>query len=167
MPRSTTLPDIVSNTGPLISLEKIGFAFIRALYRKIIVPRSVVSCHFSTPEEYLRRQGIENFIETAPDPVSHPLTLDLDAGERHAISLAKVKGLNLLIEEREGRRVAAKIGIHFSGIAGQITLAHRLGTLSHGKALSLYEGLYRSNRIHRDLYLMLVEGLNASRAVPG
>ena len=35
---------IVSNTGPLITLEKLpdGFAFIRSLYEHILVPRQVI-----------------------------------------------------------------------------------------------------------------------------
>ncbi len=35
---------IVSNTGPLISLEKLndGFSFIRKLYEKILIPQKVL-----------------------------------------------------------------------------------------------------------------------------
>ena len=50
---------IVSNTGPLISLEKLGqgYDFIRQLYdRVIIVPivlEEVAVGQFATPEEYL------------------------------------------------------------------------------------------------------------------
>ncbi|MBU0501599.1 MAG: hypothetical protein KJ558_08010 [Gammaproteobacteria bacterium] len=59
MPVKTILPDIVSNTGPLISLERVGFSFIRGLYRKILIPRSVlleISCNFRSPGEYLLHQ---------------------------------------------------------------------------------------------------------------
>ena len=51
---------IVSNTGPLISLEKLsqGYDLIRGLYDKLIVPRvvleEVAAEQFATPDEYLQ-----------------------------------------------------------------------------------------------------------------
>lgn len=116
MPAKTPLPDVVSNTGPLISLERVGFAFIRQMYRKILVPQSVlqeISCDFPSGVEYLRHQGIEDLVTIVPDPQPHPLTSRLDADEKAAISLALSTGLRLLIEEREGRRIAAQLGLSF------------------------------------------------------
>ncbi|MBU0501600.1 MAG: hypothetical protein KJ558_08015 [Gammaproteobacteria bacterium] len=88
------------------------------------------------------------------------MTSNLDAGERSAISLAFETGLGLLIEEKEGRQIASRIGLSFSGIAGQIARAHRLNVICRTEALSLYAGLYRSHRIHLELYLRLVEDLD-------
>ena len=51
---------IVSNTGPLISLEKLnqGHDFIRCLYQKLIIPPAVLDevaeGKFADPQEYLQ-----------------------------------------------------------------------------------------------------------------
>ncbi len=59
---------IVSDTGALISLEKLqdGYAFIQRLYDKIIIPPAVleeVAFHFRNGRIYLKHYGIERFIE--------------------------------------------------------------------------------------------------------
>ena len=54
---------IVSNTGPLISLEKLrqGYDFIRQLYDTIIIPPGVLDevaeGQFATPQAYLQHYG--------------------------------------------------------------------------------------------------------------
>jgi predicted nucleic acid-binding protein len=51
---------IVSNTGPLISLEKLsqGYGFIQRLYEKILIPPTVLSevaeGQFENPQAYLQ-----------------------------------------------------------------------------------------------------------------
>ena len=60
---------IVSNTGPLISLEKLtdGFIFIRKLYTKILIPQKVLEevsvKNFASTGEYLAYYGINDLIE--------------------------------------------------------------------------------------------------------
>ena len=55
---------IVSNTGPLISLEKLrqGYDFIRQLYDTIIIPLGVLDevaeGQFATPQAYLQHYGL-------------------------------------------------------------------------------------------------------------
>ena len=64
----TEVRRIVSNTGPLISLEKLrqGYAFIRQLYDTIIIPPGVLDevaeGQFATPQAYLQHYGIVNLI---------------------------------------------------------------------------------------------------------
>ena len=108
---------IVSNTGPLISLCTLedGFSFIRQMYDKIIVPPEVLneaSFHFSDPKEFLKHYGIETLIELREAPSAPEIKeVDrLDLGEIQAISLAEKLQLDLLIEEKKGRRIAISTG---------------------------------------------------------
>ena len=70
----TEVRRIVSNTGPLISLEKLrqGYDFIRQLYDTIIIPPSVLDevaeGQFSTPQAYLQHYGIVDLIEVQAVP---------------------------------------------------------------------------------------------------
>lgn len=55
---------VVSNTGPLITLEKLedGYKFIRKLYNRILIPQKVaeeISEGFLSFEEYLEHYQIK------------------------------------------------------------------------------------------------------------
>ena len=86
---------IVSNTGPLISLEKLtlGYAFIRGLYDKLIIPPVVLNevavGQFSTPDEYLRHYDIIDLIEvrtmSQPREVSEAERLHEGRGRRSSL----------------------------------------------------------------------------------
>ena len=59
-----------------------------------------------------------------------PIDSDLDAGEREAISLAReLRADWLLIDERIGHGVAARLGIPSIGVLGVILEAKRVGFL--------------------------------------
>ena len=51
---------------------------------------------------------------------------DLDLGESEAIVLATQLGLRLLIDERQGDRVARKLGIVVTGVVGVVLAACRM-----------------------------------------
>lgn len=124
---------IVSNTGPLISLEKLtqGYDFIRRLYDKVLIAPAVLeevaAGQFATADEYLQHYAISDLIEVRTVSQSQvlPEAERLHEGESQAIQLALELQLPLLIEETIGRRVAQKVGIQISGIAGQIIKAFR------------------------------------------
>jgi predicted nucleic acid-binding protein len=107
--------ETVSDTGPLITLEKLsaGYRFIRLLYDKIIIPPTVLDelaqGQFVSPQAYLIHYGIEDLLDVveAPGDRMQPGSELLDVGEREAIQLALVRGLPLLIEEEAGRQYAA------------------------------------------------------------
>ncbi|MFN8486910.1 MAG: hypothetical protein U0350_04905 [Caldilineaceae bacterium] len=155
---------IVSDTGPLISLEKLSndYSFIRQLYDVILVPSAVLlevaQGQFSNPHDYLQHYGIADLIEVRNVPISHPLlqTNLLHPGEREAIQLALQLGLPLLIEETAGRTLAQNLGIHISGIAGQIIKAYRLGLIVRNDALTMLAELLHAGRINRKIYTALV-----------
>jgi predicted nucleic acid-binding protein len=66
-------------------------------------------------------------------PSSIPLTIAnarLDAGETEALALAlDVHANAVLIDERLGRRIAAALGLHPTGVLGCLVLAKRNGYL--------------------------------------
>jgi predicted nucleic acid-binding protein len=158
---------IVSNTGPLISLEKIqdGYIFIRKLYDRIIVPpkvlEEIISGKYSIGVDYLRAYSIEDLIEvrSASAIVRMSDIERLDEGEIQAISLAVELGLPLLIEETVGRRVALKLGLEISGIAGQVVKAFRHRIVDKAEAASKLQQLLNGGRINQKIYSALMKAL--------
>ena len=155
---------IVSDTGPLISLEKLsqGYDFIRRLYDKLIIAPAVLeevaAGQFATPEEYLQHYGISDLIEvrTVSQPHELPEAERLHEGETQAIQLALELQLPLLIEETLGRRIAQSVGIQISGIAGQIIKAFRQDLIAATETQNKLSELLRGGRINRKIYEALL-----------
>ena len=157
---------IVSNTGPLITLEKLpdGYAFIRKLYRKLLVPPEVaqeVSQPVGSVERYLQQYQVADLFEISRvNGIAAIPEIDrLDAGEIMAISLAVERQSELLIEEINGRRIASAAGIAVSGIAGQIGRACRNGLIDKQEAEDKLRILFVRGRINREVYRLVVEML--------
>jgi predicted nucleic acid-binding protein len=161
---------VVSDTGPLISLEKVqgGFGFIRLLYDRIIVPPAVVDelyqGQFLSAEAYLAHYAIADLVEVAlvSAHAGLPEIRLLDRGEREAIALALERGLPLLIEETAGRRVAMAAGLHISGIAGQVVKAYREGILDAETARGILRELLQAGRIGTRIHDGLVAAIAES-----
>jgi predicted nucleic acid-binding protein len=160
----TEVRRIVSNTGPLISLEKLrqGYDFIRQLYDTIIIPPGVLDevaeGQFATPQAYLQHYGIVDLLEVQAVARSEqlPEVARLHVGEAQAIQLARELALPLLIEETVGRRVAQQVGIAISGIAGQILKAFRQDSLTAQEARNKLLELFQAGRINRRIYEALL-----------
>jgi predicted nucleic acid-binding protein len=159
---------IVSNTGPLISLEKLhqGYDFIRRLYDRVIIAPAVLAevavGQCTTPEDYLQHYAISDLIEVrmVSQPQELPEVERLHEGETQAIQLALELQLPLLIEETVGRRVAQGVGIQISGIAGQIIKAYRQGIISATEAQDKLNELLQAGRINRKIYEALLAALS-------
>ncbi len=129
---------IVSNTGPLISLEKLhrGYDFIRLLYDTIIIPPGVLDevaeGQFATPHAYVQHYSIVELIEVHSVSRRERLTeaARMHVGEVQSDPTGTGIGLPLLIEETVGRRVAQGMGLSISGIAGQVLKAFRQGAIT-------------------------------------
>ena len=151
---------IVSNTGPLISLEKLsrGYDVMRQLYDRIFIPPAVLDelaqDQFSTPEAYLKHYNLISWVEVKAISFTRdvPEAERLDEGEVQAIRLALELGLPLLIEETIGRRVAQGLGLHISGIAGQILKAFRSQIVGASEAEYMLQELLRTGRINTRIY---------------
>lgn len=155
---------IVSNTGPLISLEKMnhGYEFIRRLYTTLIIPPAVLAevaaDQFEVPQAYLEHYEIVDLIEIR-EVTRHSQLPEMDRlhpGEIEAIQLALDLQLPLLIEETAGRRVAQQVGLRISGIAGQIIKAFRQDLLSATESRSHLGALFQTGRINRKIYDTLI-----------
>lgn len=145
--------EIVSDTGPLISFEKLGgsFGLLRRLYHRVLVPPEVLAeLSEGLPgggAAYVRLHDLRGLlvVVVAPTGMSRP---DLDPGEAASIALAEARGLPLLIEERVGRRVATERGIAISGAAGQVRRAFLQGVLTRQEAFDHLRQLFEAGRIN-------------------
>lgn len=160
MPEEEAPRRIVSDTGPLISLEKLsdGYRFIRLLYQRILIPEAVLrelaQGQFETEEDYLEHFGVRDLFDVRTVPPDEPLPeiMPLDEGEREAIRLARFENLPLLIEEESGRQVARKLGMPISGIVGQLLKAVHLGVLSPAEAEHKLRELRMAGRINARIF---------------
>lgn len=150
---------IVSDTSPLISLEKIneGYAFIRQLYDVVLVPpavlRELAAGALDSEEAYLSQFGIADLLQVEePEDSDRNETDHLDPGEREAIALAVEYDLPLLIEEEAGRKVARELGIPISGIAGQILRAVREKVVGRPEARRMLGHLKKEGRINQRVF---------------
>lgn len=160
--------EAVSDTGPLISLEKLpnGFAILKALFRRVSIPPEVLQelQAGSAGKDYLRDQGLEDFVQVLAGDRSwdRPGSRDLDAGERAAIDLAVTKRCPLLIEERLGRRLALEAGVPVMGAAGLVRIAYGRGVLSMSGAAEALQGLHTAGRIGKQLLTTILADIGVS-----
>ena len=150
---------IVSDTSPLISLEKIdgGYTFFRQRYDRVLVPpavlRELAAGPFDSEEAYLSHFGIDDLLRVEkPERSEREETEHLDPGEREAIALALEFDLPLLIEEESGRAVARELEIRISGIAGQLLRAVREETIGTAQASRMLAELRGKGRINQQVF---------------
>jgi predicted nucleic acid-binding protein len=149
---------VVSDTSPLISLEKIegGYTFLGRLYNVLIPPevlQELAAGAFESGEAYLSHFAIGDLLQVeAPERSKRDATEHLDPGEQEAIELAVEFGLPLLIEEEAGRTVAREIGLDISGIAGQLLQAVREEIIGPNRASQMITELKRKGRINQQVF---------------
>lgn len=150
------IPVVVSDTGPLISFEKIdgGFALLRRIVGLILVPSQVymeLSAGLPGEASYSEHFGLSGLLRIVEAPVPPEATRGLDDGERYAIALALSQDVPLLIEERQGRDVARDLGLNTSGALGLLLSAWQDRRISTDEAETGLNGLFRAGRINRAL----------------
>jgi predicted nucleic acid-binding protein len=157
------LLSVVSDTSPLISLEKLenGYQFIKQLYGQIFVPKIVIEelyqGEFLNWHDYQCFYCIgDGFTIVDQELEILPILEGLDAGEQQAIQLAYNLQLPLLIEEEKGRKIAQELGIKFSGIAGQILKANRENLMTAEDSRKKLGELLKAGRIGKKMYNELV-----------
>jgi predicted nucleic acid-binding protein len=158
---------IVSDTSPLISLEKIdgGYTLFRRLYDKVLVPpavlRELAAGSFESEEAYRSHFEIGDLLQVeTPEHSEREETEHLDPGEREAIELALEVDLTLLIEEEAGRTLARELGIRISGIAGQILQAVREEIIGADRANRMLRALKRKGRINQQVFESVKSAIN-------
>jgi uncharacterized protein len=120
---------VVSDTSAITSLLQIGRAELLSLiYNQVYIPDAVLNElleeHASIPS-FINCQAVSDVFAVKR------LLVEIDLGEAEAIVLAKeLKAEDLLIDEAEGRKVAAREGVHAIGLLGVLVQAKGRGCIS-------------------------------------
>lgn len=127
---------VVCDASPIISLSSVGkFDLLRQLYGRVCVPDAV----FEEVAGAGERAGAEELASAdwverrtlGNDFLARALYGELDHGESEAIALAVELGADLLlVDERQGRAVAARFGLKVAGVLGVLIEAKRRRLLS-------------------------------------
>lgn len=128
---------IGADASPLILLARAGYLdLLRELYLQVWIPPSVADESFrdvpTRPGAAALAAIADDWLqEVVPtdDALTESLLHEVDAGEAAAISLAVEHGLLLLIDDRDGRRVANTMAVRIIGTAGVLMDAKRAGLL--------------------------------------
>jgi uncharacterized protein len=132
---------VICNATPLINFAAINrLDILQATFGQIIIPQAV--SHETTgidfPSSHFVQQAIAaSWLEVRTiSPVSVNVAPELDAGEREVISLALEAGIErILLDEREARQVAQKIGLQVMGTLGILLLAKNNQTILQARLL--------------------------------
>jgi len=121
---------VVSDTGPLIALAKVGkLDLLRDLFGAVLIPPAVYRELVAKPgSEFVNLQeALQDYLKpTAVGCVAlevEIVTAKLDCGEQEAIALAYERKVLLLIDERLGRIAASKLGLLVTGVVGVLVQA--------------------------------------------
>jgi predicted nucleic acid-binding protein len=126
----------VSNTSPLSNLAAIGrLPLLRSQFSEIWIPTYVSEELSAHPEPgalaAIREALDEGWIRCASPTASHllsVLSLHLHRGEAEAIALAADLNADVvIIDEQEGRELAAQAGLRVTGVLGILLRAKRHG----------------------------------------
>jgi predicted nucleic acid-binding protein len=127
---------IVSNTGPLIALAKVGqLRLIERLFGQVYIPPAVYHelLAKSGPEIAPLDEALARFVKVAQAPQLSPevkaVTSRLGVGEQQAIALAYELKTVLLIDDHLGRLAARRLGLAITGLAGVLIQAKDMGLI--------------------------------------
>ena len=121
---------VVSNTSPLYNLAVVGHVrLLPQLYGQILIPEAVGDelAQLSEERSHLLDVRAEDWVEvqTVHDrSLVIAMERELHAGEAEAIALAAQSGADLLLmDERMGRRVSARLELPYIGVLGVLDMA--------------------------------------------
>jgi len=131
---------VVSDTSPLNYLILTGYVhLLEALYGRIIIPRAVWDELLKPGAPAPVREwadGLPAWAEVR-EPAAPDAALNLDPGERDAITLAlELQADLVLLDERRGRREAAKRGLAVTGTLGVLDAAAGRGLVELPEAVA-------------------------------
>lgn len=135
---------VVSDTTPLRYLAVIGgLEWLPALFGKVACPPEVVAeCRHPHAPRPLRDWGASpphwlEIIPVSPAGRSLPLDVHLHAGETAALQLAfEIHADLVLMDEKQGRRTAARLGLSVTGTLGVTVEAALRGWTDFDTALT-------------------------------
>lgn len=145
---------VIADTSCFILLEKIGeLDLLRSLFSKIITTNTIAA-EFGSP--------LPIWIEIrTPKNIAFQNSLDIDAGEASAITLALESEHSLLIlDDNKGRRMAQRLNLLFTGTLGIILKAKNTGIISSIKPIieKIQETNFRfSPKVMKEIYAIANE----------
>lgn len=122
---------IVSDTSPIIALLKADSLWIlEKMFSKVVIPSGVyeeliTNNRFIDESEILKKSDFINIMDVQDQGLVTELRKQLDKGESQAIVLAKELDMNLLIDERKGRRIAVEHNLKIVGTVGILKYAYK------------------------------------------
>lgn len=125
---------LVVNSGPLISLARIGqLELLPAVFEGIVLPRAVfdeVTRDRRLPgAEAIARAEWLSIVEVADLEAVERLSAWLGAGESEVLVLAQQLGVTAAVDERRARGLATTLGVPQTGTVGILLEAKRLGLI--------------------------------------
>ena len=160
---------VVSNTSPLTNLAAIGqFELLRSLYTQVHIPIGVWNELNASAQKW---PGCLEVMEAA-DWVScltvqnqdlvTTLRQDLDYGEAESIALGlELEADLILLDEKEGRRMAKRLGLKKVGVAGILLEAKVSGLIEnvqpHLNALRQKAGFYLDEVLYQSILTLANE----------
>lgn len=130
----SNLPEVVSNSSPLIHLAKIQkLKLLRDLFGEIMVPEAVMQ--ESTRPAFEDAASIQqvDWITTKPiqdERVKEAFLLHVDEGEAEAITLAIEEQADvLLLDDYDARMIARKYDLTVTGVVGVLLRAKYTGKI--------------------------------------
>lgn len=143
MPNTIWPMRVVSNTSPVSNLAIVGHLdLLRRKYGRVVIPEAVRRelARLGHPEGLTRIETALDegwlAVEAVPDRRLLPLLrYRIDEGESEAIELARQTDASLLlIDDLEGRRVAAEESLPYTGLLGVLAEEKLAGNLPSLKA---------------------------------
>jgi len=133
---------VVSNTGPLIALAKVGkLILLERLFERVLIPPAVYRELLAKtgPEAARLDEALARFITVASPALIPPevkaATGRLGPGEQQAIALAYEQKALLVIDERLGRGAARHLRLDVTGTIGLLIRAKEAGLIEDVRPL--------------------------------
>jgi len=167
---------IVSNSGPLIHLAKIGrLKLLKDLFGQVIIPLEVKlevvvrGKDEGAADAFLLEGEIENgWIVTDKSNEIRAIEIaesaGIDIGEASAILLAKKKKCAILMDDLAARRFASGMGLEVIGSLGVLIRSAKIGKISKKEALDALDKLGQVMWLGIDIYedaRKTIEGINS------
>lgn len=130
---------VVADAGPLIALARLdALSLLAALFTKVWVTETVLA-ECMAGSERSESKAIHDAIAVGHlqvRPVSGVQPAwGVDAGEASAIAAALELGAGVIMDDRAGRRLAARMGLPVIGALGVLLLAKRAGRVAEIRPL--------------------------------
>ncbi len=127
----------VSNTSPLILLDKVGYLWILGnLFEKVLIPPAV-DAEWLRPGRYVVPKWL-SVATLTPEAIdtAKKLSQNIDVGEAEAIALYQsIKAELLLLDDLNGRRLAKGMGFSVVGTLGILISAKQKGIIPELKPI--------------------------------